>query len=345
MLEDESIQNYHLNILDIANSFESLGENISDERLVRKILRSLTKRFDMKVAAIEEAHDISCLKVDQLIGSLQNFEITVNNKTDKKGKGITITSSFDSDETQGNDEDDEDMSESLALLGRQFKKIFRRFDRRSRPNGQNIRPNIDNQLSKEKMVRSDEMNSHYKGVQCHKCEGYGHIRTECDTFLKKQKKSLSVCWSDGDDSDDEVKAESANHVSTLTGRIMSDIECCEEEMTYDELAISYYDLMAKNTKLTQKIEEQVKKIAQLEDERFDNLAHISELNDKLLRLNSQLEQMKEHAGMMTANSMFKHLDEHQTKKKSKSSVCDHCKGKGHIRPYYFKLHGKSKQFQ
>ena len=44
----------------------------------------------MKVTAIEEAQDISSLKVDELIGSLQNFEITVNNKTDKKGKGIAL---------------------------------------------------------------------------------------------------------------------------------------------------------------------------------------------------------------------------------------------------------------
>jgi hypothetical protein len=281
MLEDESIQVYHLNILDIANSFESLGEKILDEKHVRKILRSLPKRFDMKVTAIEEAQDISSLKVEELIGSLQNFEITVNNKTDKKGKGIVFTSNIDSDETQGNYEDDEELSESLALLGRQFKKIFKRFDRRSRPNGQNIRPNIYNQPSKEKMARSDEMNSHYKGVQCHECEGYGHIRTKCATFLKKQKKSLVVSWLDGDDSDDEVKVESANHVSALTGRIMSDTESCEKEMTYDELYISYYDLMAKNTELTQKVEEQVKEIAQLQDERFDNLAHISELNDEL----------------------------------------------------------------
>jgi len=68
------------------------------------------------------------------------------------------------------------------------------------------------------------MNSHYKGVQCHECEGYGHIRTECATFLKKQKKNLVVSWSDGDDLEDKVKAESANHVSTLTSRIMSDTE-------------------------------------------------------------------------------------------------------------------------
>ena len=285
MLEDESIQDYHLNILDIANSFESFGEKISYEKLVRKILRSLPKRFDMKVTAIEEAQDISSLKVDELIGSLQNFEITVNSKTDKKGKGVAFTSSVNSDDAQGNYEDDEDMAKSLALLGRQFKKIFKRFDRRSRPNGQNIRFNIDNQPSKEKMTRPDEVDSHYKGVQCHECEGYGHIRTECATFLKKQKKSLDVSWSDGDDSNDEVKAESANHVSALAGRIMSDTESCEEEMSYDELAISYYDLMAKNSELTQKVEEQARKIAHLGDEKFDNLNHISELNDELSRLN------------------------------------------------------------
>jgi len=125
---------------------------MSDENLVRKILRSLPKKFDMKVTGIEEAQNISSLKVDELTGSLQNFEITVNNKADKKGKRISFASSMDSTETQGNHEDDEDISESLALLGRQFKKFYKRFDRRSNPNGQNIRPNIDNQPDKEKMA-------------------------------------------------------------------------------------------------------------------------------------------------------------------------------------------------
>jgi len=56
---------------------------------------------------------------------------------------------------------------------------------------------------------------------------------------------------------------------------MPDTESCEKEMSYEELVISYYDLTAKNAKLTQKVEEQVKEIAQLYDERIDNLAHIS----------------------------------------------------------------------
>jgi len=44
-------------------------------------------------------------------------------KSGKRGVTIAFTSSMDSAETQGNHEDDEDMSESLALLGRQFKKF------------------------------------------------------------------------------------------------------------------------------------------------------------------------------------------------------------------------------
>ena len=75
------------------------------------------------------------MKVDELIGSLQNFELTINNKTDNKGKGIAFVSNVETDETQGNHEDDENWSESLVLLERQFKKIFKQVDKRSRFNG------------------------------------------------------------------------------------------------------------------------------------------------------------------------------------------------------------------
>ncbi|MCI89393.1 gag-pol polyprotein, partial [Trifolium medium] len=37
-----------------------------EEKLVRKILRSLSTKFDMKVTAIEKARDISSMKVDEL---------------------------------------------------------------------------------------------------------------------------------------------------------------------------------------------------------------------------------------------------------------------------------------
>jgi hypothetical protein len=90
MKEDESIHDFHLSILDIANSFEALGERMSDEKLARKILKSLPKRFDMKVTAIEEAQDIATMKVEELIGSLLTCEAAINERTNKKPRVLPL---------------------------------------------------------------------------------------------------------------------------------------------------------------------------------------------------------------------------------------------------------------
>lgn len=66
----ECIHDFHMNILDIANSSSALEEKMSKEKLARKILRSLPKKFDMKVTTIEESQDIFKMRVDELIGSL-----------------------------------------------------------------------------------------------------------------------------------------------------------------------------------------------------------------------------------------------------------------------------------
>lgn len=49
MKEDESIHDFHMNIIEIANASSALWGKMSKAKLARKILRSLPKRFDMKV--------------------------------------------------------------------------------------------------------------------------------------------------------------------------------------------------------------------------------------------------------------------------------------------------------
>src|ERR1044072_58603 len=68
MSEEQTIAEFHMQIRDIANTSFALGEQMSEEKLVRKILRSLPKIFAMKVTAIEEAQDIGQMKLDELIG-------------------------------------------------------------------------------------------------------------------------------------------------------------------------------------------------------------------------------------------------------------------------------------
>jgi len=135
MMEDGSIQDYHLNILDIANFFESLGVKIPDEKLVRKILGSLPKRFDMKVIAIEEAQDIPNMKINELIGSLQNFEIMINNREEKKEKIIAFVSNDDTKNSQEEYEFDERLSEEIVLFEKQFNMVLEQAKWRPRSNG------------------------------------------------------------------------------------------------------------------------------------------------------------------------------------------------------------------
>lgn len=55
MEDDETIIEFNMRLLDIANESLALGEKISEEKLVRKILKSLPKRFDMRDTTIKEA--------------------------------------------------------------------------------------------------------------------------------------------------------------------------------------------------------------------------------------------------------------------------------------------------
>ncbi|MCI26438.1 gag-protease polyprotein, partial [Trifolium medium] len=122
--------------------------------------------------------------------------------------------------------------------------------------------------------------SQSKGIQCHECEGYGHIRTECATYLKKQKKGLTVTWSDVDESEGETESEAAKHITVLTGVVTSDTESCDEEVSYEELAATYKELCFKTEDVCRALEKQKKMTVQLQAERYDNLAKIDELHKK-----------------------------------------------------------------
>ena len=62
----------------------NLGESIAESKIVRKVLRSLPKRFHAKITAIEEAKDIDQIPLTELIGNLQTYEIGLGSM----GKGI-----------------------------------------------------------------------------------------------------------------------------------------------------------------------------------------------------------------------------------------------------------------
>ncbi|XP_047258492.1 uncharacterized protein LOC124890741, partial [Capsicum annuum] len=74
MKSNESVQTYLSRVYSLVNQMKSYGEDISEETVVAKVLRSLTPKFEHVVAAIEESHNLSDYTFDKLMSSLQDHE-------------------------------------------------------------------------------------------------------------------------------------------------------------------------------------------------------------------------------------------------------------------------------
>ncbi|XP_073131837.1 uncharacterized protein, partial [Henckelia pumila] len=221
MEESETIDDYERRLRKIENEAIDLGDAISNERLVRKVLRSLPKRFQMKICAIDESKDTSILGLDELMSSLRTYELEMNFEKKDKGKFIALQVSNDSyndfvDLTQGVNEYDLG-DDSIALLTKQFGNYLKRMRDYKKP-GQ--KPKVLNALAVGKPLRicgpeqntiSSKSQNHFQkegktltiskkfeSVKCHECTGFGHYANECPTRLCK-----GMCASLSDDEDEE----------------------------------------------------------------------------------------------------------------------------------------------
>ena len=75
MEDDESFDEFYANLKDMVNSAFNLEETIPEPKIVRKVLRSLPKRFHAKITAIKESKDIDKIPLTELVGNLQTYEL------------------------------------------------------------------------------------------------------------------------------------------------------------------------------------------------------------------------------------------------------------------------------
>ena len=77
MSEVESFDSFYRKLNEVVIRKFNLGEKTEDSKIVRKILRSLLESFRAKVTAVEESKDLDEIKIQELIGSLQTYELSL----------------------------------------------------------------------------------------------------------------------------------------------------------------------------------------------------------------------------------------------------------------------------
>ncbi|CAN6679689.1 unnamed protein product [Malus baccata var. baccata] len=71
--DDETLSMYLTHLLELVNQMKSYGEDLPRERLVHKLLISLTKEFDPVCYVIEQTKDIETIEVQEVIAALRGF--------------------------------------------------------------------------------------------------------------------------------------------------------------------------------------------------------------------------------------------------------------------------------
>ena len=233
MEEDESFNDFYAKLKDIVNLAFNLGETIPEPKIVRKVLKSLPERFHAKITAIEESKDIDKIPLTELVGNLQTYELGLT-RIGKSGKGKSMALKAKSSETDESS-DDED-SKMKSYITRQFKKFMKN------ANGRNFnkdrRQSSSSQFKgQDKGKKDDKEGGQYTvpaGPKYFGCQGFGHMKHKCPTYLKSIRKSKALVATlsdtepeeDSDNEDDRILNAFTATVNPTDG-IVEDVD--EEE--------------------------------------------------------------------------------------------------------------------
>ena len=234
MSNDECFNEFYAKLNDIVNSAYNLGEIYDEPKIVKKILRSLTEDFSLKATAITESKDVDSIPIDELVGSLQSYELDLP-KTNKS-KSMALKSV---DDVDGNGFEDEFSAIEIGYLAKNFKNFLRNNNRRARGKNnaepRNFRRNeptkVNNNEKPKEKVGQTYNNS--MGQQCFGCQGYGHVKSEHPTFLRSKGKAMAVTLSDDEVSNNESSSDEDGNFITFTNTAVVDESVVVDENPSD----------------------------------------------------------------------------------------------------------------
>jgi RNA-binding protein YhbY len=182
MMDDETFGKFYSKMSDLRNSMVSLGKTILDVKLIRKILRSLPERFRIKVTTIEESKDLEEMKIEELVGSCQTYELSL--PPVKKVKTISLKASKKKVKVSSED-DSENEEKAVAMLTKFFGRLMRndKFKKKFSERLKKAPKESEPKEAKKKDLR---------GPKCFECSCFGHISSREKERLIMQVSVMSL---------------------------------------------------------------------------------------------------------------------------------------------------------
>ena len=221
MGDDESFDSFYGKLNEIVIAKLNLGEKIEDAKVVRKILRPLPESFRAKVTAIEESKDLDEIKIQELIGPLQTYELGLPSHKSSKSLALkTITERMD-------DSSEEDgVEKDVAFLAKNFRKFLKMKNNGKPFNREKFSSSKGDRKEFKKKDGKDSQSP--QGIVCYECNGHGHLKKEFPNYLRGKGKAYATTLSDSDssnyDSEESYDGE-GNYFAFMT---IAHIESSEE---------------------------------------------------------------------------------------------------------------------
>jgi hypothetical protein len=230
MLDNEAIDDMLTRFNNITNGLISLGEEVTNDQKVRKVIRSLPKAWEVKSTTLKELNDAKEMNFTVFMGNLKTHEMEMKarkSREPQKEKGIAFK--INQDESDDENEGDLVGSDEFSLLVRNVARLLYKRGNFKRGKWQ----------GKDKKERDST-------GPCYKCNKYGHLMADCPIMVatssssKKpnKKKAFQVTWDDSE-SESEEEQDKANMCFMAGNEVNSNPE---DELTFDDLAYAFEEL-------------------------------------------------------------------------------------------------------
>ncbi|KAG7583636.1 Ribonuclease H-like superfamily [Arabidopsis suecica] len=174
MDEHENVTDFSAKLCAIANEAHVIGKTYKDKKLVKKLLRCLPKRFEAQKAAMETAFNTDETPFDEIVGRLQAYEM---DQQDVISNSVNRPTLYENDDKLRIKNLEESMGSLVKMFGKLLKDVGKR--------GKN---SLENDHGTYKNVGEGR-----RGIQCHECRGFGHIKSACPSIKKKKKVRCLGC--------------------------------------------------------------------------------------------------------------------------------------------------------